>query len=108
MTPKEAADTLRQYLNYGSDYLSAPYTEDEYHKAMMVAIQALEEKKQPEIVPIGTKVRVTKKSSRYKFLIGDVVYIYSYDDDDQTLPYLCAGEEGIYWLNRNEFEIIEP
>ena len=29
------------------------------------------------------------------------------DDDDQTLPYLCAGENGIYWLNRNEFEIIE-
>ena len=100
MTPKEASDTIRQYLNYGSDYLSAPYTEDEYHKAMMVALQALEAKQQPEIVPIGTKVRM--KICK----LSDEMAIINYDANREK--YICQVLQIQVGLKREEFEIIEP
>lgn len=58
-----------------------------------------------EIVPIGTKVRVTDRIHGHNFKIGSVVTIY---DLYFNTPYECTDLTGGYnYLSREEFEIIE-
>lgn len=58
-----------------------------------------------EIVPIGTKVRVTKRSMFICCDIGDVVTIVFYDPKEPILPYKCEKENGLkQWLPRDVFE----
>ncbi len=102
MTTSEAIHILRQYLNYGSDFLSAPYTEDEYHKAVELAIKALESQQSSEIVPIGTKVRVLVINT--VFDAGDIVEIIGYDIEPPE--YKCSDHKMYWWLSREEFELV--
>lgn len=99
MTPKEAAEHLSSAFKWTLD--------TELKEAIQLAIQALEEKQEPEIVPIGTKVRVTREANRHRFKMNEVIEIVTLDFSDVVLPYFCAGKSGHYWLSREEFEIIE-
>ena len=106
MTNNEAIDILKLYQIYGSDYLTAPYQQKDVEEAIETAINTLEKKQQPEIVPIGTKVRVTKVYNSH-YDIGDILTVIAVDNGLTKLPYRCQHEEGmIQWLSREEFEII--
>lgn len=101
MTPKEAAEILKDLQGFHLLVI-------EQNKALELAIQALEEKQQPEIVPIGTKVRVTKVYNSH-YDIGDILTVIAVDNGFTKLPYRCQNEYGlIQWISREEFEIIEP
>lgn len=108
MTNKEAIDILKLYQRFGSGYLTARYQLKELDEAIAIVINALEAKQQPEIVPIGTKVRVTKVYNSH-YDIGDILTVIAVDNGFTKLPYRCQHEDGmIQWLSREEFEIIEP
>lgn len=101
MTPKEAAEILKDLQGFHLLVI-------EQNQALELAIQALEEKQEPEIVPIGTKVRVTKRVYIHFFDIGDILKVITFDNDVPKLPYRCLNKDGmIQWLSREEFEIIE-
>jgi hypothetical protein len=103
MTNNEAIDILKLYQIYGSDYLTAPYQQKDVEEAIATSINALETS-QPEIVPIGTKVRVTDRIHGHNFEIGCAVII---SDVFFYTPYECTHFNGYYnYLSREEFEII--
>ena len=57
-----------------------------------------------EIVPIGTKVRVTKSKYGHNFKIGEVVKVIKID---VVAPdYLCSNTHHYWWLSREEFELV--
>ncbi len=104
MTNNEAINVLKLYQRFGSGYLTARYQLKELDEAIAIVINALEKKQQPEIVPIGTKVRVTDRINSHAFNIGDEVII---SDVFFYTPYECTHFNGDYnYLSREEFEII--
>ena len=100
MTPKEAIEILTWYKKSWKNLISTPkYSSSHLIDAVELAIQALEEKQEPEIVPIGTKVRV--KICK----LSDEMTIINYDANREG--YICQVRQIQVVLKREEFEIIE-
>jgi hypothetical protein len=59
------------------------------------------------MIPIGTKVKVTKNESGHEFEIGDVVIIEKYYPEPANPHYRCSSGEDYWFLNEKEFEIIK-
>lgn len=107
MTTNDAIkDLINRYWKFDDQ---TPMSNWHDKQDLLKGIDKLFESEQPEIVPIGTKVMVTKRVYALFFDIGDIVTVIAFDNKVTELPYLCQNEDGmIQGLSREEFEIIEP
>lgn len=96
MTTSKAIDKLTHAKKWS---LNADFI-----KALEMAIKALEAQPSTEIVPIGTKVKVTKRLYGHEFKIGEEVFISDYYEDDSIYPYKCVNTNDYWLLSREEFE----
>lgn len=114
MTKPEAIETLKEIKDYMDDrsdiHIHDPNNgnrEMRFSTFLQSYIEALEEKQEPEIVLIATKVRVVKNECQHYFKIGEIVEVTNYDPSDKEFPYLCCKDSAACWLSREEFEIVE-
>lgn len=103
MTPEEKIwDIVHNWCDAQSCEIS-----DFAKRALMDQINGLLEltvQPSTEIVPIGTKVKVTKRLYGHEFKIGEEVFISDYYEDDSIYPYKCVNPNDYWLLSREEFE----
>ncbi|HMT77898.1 MAG TPA: hypothetical protein PKA44_09315 [Saprospiraceae bacterium] len=109
MTKSEAIDliiSIKEYMDNRADIStndpSCPNVEMSFSKQLDELLKKMEAQQIIEIVPIGTKVRVTKRLYGHNFKIGEVVKVIKIN---VVAPeYLCSNTHHYWWLSREEFE----
>lgn len=109
MTTNDAIkDLINRYWKFDDQ---TPMSNWHDKQDLLKGIDKLFESEQPEIVPIGTKVRVTKLLNGHCFNIGQEVKICNYDVEDSVQIYMAISSDvmslDVHWLSREEFERIE-
>ena len=111
MTTSEAIDliiSIKEYMDNRADIStndpSCPNVEMSFSKQLDELLKKMEAHPSMEIVPIGTKVKVTKRLYGHEFKIGEEVFISDYYEDDSIYPYKCVNPNDYWLLSREEFE----
>lgn len=73
--------------------------------------EVIEDEKQPEFLPLGTKLKITNECST--FGVGSIVTIVEVDESDTHYTYNCRGIdtdlncEMTFWVESDTFEVID-
>ena len=73
--------------------------------------EVIEDEKQPEFLPLGTKLKITNECST--FCVGSIVIIVEVDESDTYYTYKCRGIdtdlncEMTFWVESDTFEVID-
>lgn len=73
--------------------------------------EVIEDEKQPEFLPVGTKLKITNECST--FGVGSIVTIVEIDESDTYYTYKCRGIdtdlncEMTFWVESDTFEVID-
>lgn len=91
-----------------------PYYARNYNKCGWIqqhTFEVIEDEKQPEFLPLGTKLKITNECST--FGVGSIVTIVEIDESDTHYTYKCRGIdtdlncEMTFWVESDTFEVID-
>lgn len=91
-----------------------PYYARNYNKCGWIqqhTFEVIEDEKQPEFLPLGTKLKITNECST--FGVGSIVTIVEVDESDTHYTYKCRGIdtelncEMTFWVESDTFEVID-